>query len=198
MEKHISVDAYIEAKPQWTTALKVLRSIALASGLTETVKWGVPVYTTKNGKNVIGLGAFKSYVGVWFYNGALLKDEANMLLNAQEGKTKALRQWRFESLEAIPQELLKAYIDEAIQNQLAGKEIKPVKKVAFEIPSELETVLNEDTVLKEKFKELTAYKQREYAEHISEAKREATKQNRLKKIIPMIQSGIGLNDKYRK
>ncbi|WP_459209914.1 YdeI/OmpD-associated family protein [Aquimarina rhabdastrellae] len=198
MEKHTSVDAYIEAKPQWTTALKVLRSIALASGLTETVKWGVPVYTTKNGKNVIGLGAFKSYVGVWFYNGALLKDEANMLLNAQEGKTKALRQWRFESLEAIPQELLKAYVDEAIQNQLAGKEIKPVKKVAFEIPSELETVLNEDVVLKEKFKELTAYKQREYAEHISEAKREATKQNRLKKIIPMIQSGIGLNDKYRK
>ncbi len=37
-------------------------------------------------------------------------------------------------------------------------------------------------------------KQREYCEHIANAKREATKQNRLEKIKPMILQGIGLNE----
>jgi uncharacterized protein YdeI (YjbR/CyaY-like superfamily) len=39
--------------------------------------------------------------------------------------------------------------------------------------------------------------QREYAEHIASAKREATKQTRIDKVLPMIVSGVGLHDKYR-
>ena len=40
---------------------------------------------------------------------------------------------------------------------------------------------------------------REYtrAEYISDAKRDETKVKRLAKIMPMIQEGKGLNDKYR-
>ena len=57
--------------------------------LLETIKWGVPVYTL-NDKNVLGMGAFKSYVGIWFFQGAFLDDPQKKLINAQEGKTKAL------------------------------------------------------------------------------------------------------------
>ena len=57
--------------------------------------------------------------------------------------------------------------------------------------------LNENSQLKSFFKGFTNSKQREFAGHIANAKREATKQARLEKIIPMILSGVGLHDKYR-
>ncbi len=198
MEKHTSVESYIASKPQWEEELILLRSIVLSRNLIETIKWGAPVYTTRNGKNIIGLGAFKEYVGVWFYQGALLKDEEKLLLNAQEGKTKAMRQWRFDSLDAIKKDKLSMYIDEAIENQLAGNEIKPDRKSNLIIPVELMDAFKKDSRLKENFELITPYKQREYIEYVSEAKRIATKEKRLIKIIPMIIKGIGLYDKYRK
>ena len=144
------------------------------------------------------MGAFKSYVGIWFFQGAFLKDPHKKLINAQEGKTKALRQLRFASNEELDYELVKEYVSEAIQNQEEGKEIKPEKNKPLIIPDELEVNFELDKELKKCFEELTLSKQREYAAYISEAKREATKQNRIKKIIPMIKQKIGMSDKYRK
>ncbi|MDT0687112.1 DUF1801 domain-containing protein [Autumnicola psychrophila] len=37
------------------------------------MKWGAPVYTLE-GKNVIGLAAFKNHCAMWFFNGASLKE----------------------------------------------------------------------------------------------------------------------------
>ncbi|MCH7772721.1 MAG: YdeI/OmpD-associated family protein, partial [Bacteroidetes bacterium] len=54
-----------------------------------------------------------------------------------------------------------------------------------------------DKKVKESFNSLSLSKQREYAEYISEAKRDETKQKRLLKIVPIILKGKGLNDKYR-
>ena len=48
------------------------------------------------------------------------------------------------------------------------------------------------------FENLAPYKKREYAEHLSNAKREETRARRLEKIIPMILAGKGLNDRYRR
>ena len=81
----------------WKEEIEFLKDIIAKTELVETIKWGTPVYTYQN-KNIIGLGGFKSYFGVWFMNGVFLKDEAKKLVNAQEGVTKALRQWRFLSL----------------------------------------------------------------------------------------------------
>jgi uncharacterized protein YdeI (YjbR/CyaY-like superfamily) len=53
---------------------KKLRSIIQKSELVETVKWGVPVYTI-NDKNVVGSSVFKSYDGLWFFQGSYLKDK---------------------------------------------------------------------------------------------------------------------------
>ena len=55
----------------------------------------------------------------------------------------------------------------------------------------------ENKTLASAFKKLTPGKQREYANHISEAKRDATKESRLQKITPMIIEGKGLHDKYK-
>ena len=65
------------------------------------------------------------------------------------------------------------------------------------IPPDLQQVLNENGQLKSFFEGFTNSKQREFTDHITNAKREATKQARLEKFIPMILSGVGLHDKYR-
>ena len=93
----------------------------------EELKWGTPHYTIDK-KIVIGFAGFKQYFGLWFHNGVFLKDEANVLHNTQEGTTKGLRQWRFNSIDEIDADLSLAYAEEAIQNQKDGKEIKPEKK----------------------------------------------------------------------
>jgi uncharacterized protein YdeI (YjbR/CyaY-like superfamily) len=189
------VTAYIEKKAAWSDGLNQLRTILATLPLEETVKWGAPFYTS-GGKNIVGMSAFKSYFGLWFIQGALLKDEQKVLINAQEGKTSAMRQWRFGSAEEIDADLIKAYVLEAIDNQQQGKEIKPKKKPLV-IPELLQQALDVDAELKEKFESLTLGKKRDYADHISDAKREATKLSRLEKIVPMILQGIGLYDKYK-
>ena len=196
MKRYKTVEDYIAGHPEYQAGLTKLRDIMLKTEMTETVKWGAPVYTI-NGKNVAGLGAFKSYLGIWFFQGVFLQDYARKLINAQEGKTVAMRQWRFESVKDIDEKLILNYLEEAIQNQREGKEIKPMKGKALIIPEILENLLKKDQLLNNRFEEFTISKKREFADYISEAKRAETKQKRLEKIIPMIREGIGLNDKYR-
>lgn len=196
MKKVNSVEEYILNKAQWKPVLEKLRNIILSTGLDETIKWAAPVYTF-NGKNIVGIGAFKSYAGLWFFQGALLIDKMQLLINAQEGKTSALRQWRFKSVEEINVDLVKAYVFEAIQNQKLGKEIKPDRMKPLIIPDELQSILEKDQQMNVSFSKLTLSKQREYADYISEAKRDTTKQSRLEKIKSMIIAEQGLHDKYK-
>jgi len=174
-----------------------LRSIILSTELEESIKWSLPVYTLHN-KNVLGIGAFKNHFGIWFVNGVFLKDDLNILQNAQDGKTKAMRQMRFETVTDIDKNIVLAYVKEAIENQKLGKEVKPNRnKKEVEIPKELEEAFKHNSDLKSSFKDLSNYKQREYCEYIATTKRETTKQTRLEKIIPMILNGAGLHDKYK-
>jgi uncharacterized protein YdeI (YjbR/CyaY-like superfamily) len=197
MKKVSSVEEYIEEHTRFAEALTLLRGIINSTELEESIKWNAPIYAL-DGKNVIGLGAFKHHFGIWFFNGVFLKDEKNLLQSAQE-KTKGLRQMRFESINEIDKNSVLAYVKEAIENQRLGKEIKPSKttKKDITVPEELQRYLKENAVLFDAFKRLKPSKQREYCEFIAEAKRDATKQTRLDKIIPMILQGIGLNDKYK-
>ena len=96
MKRYKAVDDYVASRQLWQDEIKRLREILLSTNLTEEVKWGGPCYTY-DGKNVVGLAGFKSCFGLWFHQGALLKDKKRVLINAQEGTTKALRQWRMRS-----------------------------------------------------------------------------------------------------
>lgn len=190
-----TVDEYIAKHNEWQELLEKLRSIMLTTELEETIKWGAPVYTIDS-KNVLGLGAFKSYGGIWFYQGVFLKDPQQKLINAQEGTTKALQQWRFSSVDEVDEKIVKAYVLEAIENQKQGKELKPEKK-QVPVPNELKTALKTDPNLKRAFESLTPGKQREYSEYIDSAKQEKTRLSHLDKITPMILDGVGLNDHYK-
>ena len=197
MKKYASADDYIASCPEWETQLRLLRSIVLKNPFVkETIKWNIPVFTV-HGKNVLGLSGFKSHVGLWFFQGALLQDEANVLVNAQEGKTQAMRHWKFTATDTISESLVLSYVNEAVQHQKDGKMVVIKKDTTIVIPDELKVVFEADSTLKIAFEKLSNYNQKEYATYISTAKRVTTKESRLEKIIPMILAGKGLNDKYK-
>ena len=180
---------------KWEEELLFLKSIIDKTELVETIKLGGPVYVF-NKKNVVGIGGFKEYFTIWFFNGVFLKDEKKKLINAQEDKTKSLRQWRFTSKEEVNETEVLAYILEAIENEKQGKIIKPSKKETI-VSELLEKEMSQNKVLAEAFQKFSPYKQYEFLEYIETAKQEKTKLSRIEKVIPMILGNIGLNDKYR-
>ncbi len=113
MKRAATADKFYEGLDQWREEAARVRALVLACGAAETVKWGRPVYTA-HGKNVVGVAAFKSYFGLWFFDGASLGDKDGVLVNAQEGKTKAMRQWRMTSAKDIRPALVKTYVKEAM------------------------------------------------------------------------------------
>jgi len=192
-----TAENYIQNAEYWQVELRSLRKVLLSTELEETIKWGMPYYTW-SGKNIVGMSGFKSYFGLWFTQGVFLKDRAGVLINAQDETTKALRQWRMSSKDEIKPKLIKSYLQEAIEIAKAGKSIAPARNKIFVVPPELTLEMTNNASLKSSFENLSQSQKREYSEHINSAKREETKARRLTKIIPMILSGAGLNDKYRK
>ncbi|WP_337964680.1 YdeI/OmpD-associated family protein [uncultured Flavobacterium sp.] len=179
----------------WEEELLFLKSIIDKTELVETIKWGGPIYVY-NKRNVIGIGGFKNYFAIWFLNGVFLKDEKKRLINAQEDKTKSMRQWRFTSKEEVNEKEVLEYILEAIENEKQGKVIKPSKKEAI-ISELLQKEMDQNPALAEAFQKFSPYKQYEFLEYIETAKQEKTKLSRIEKVIPMILNNLGLNDKYR-
>lgn len=197
IEKAISVDAYIKSHEKQEDLLKRIREIIQSTCLCETYKWGMPTYTCDN-KNLLGMGAFKSHVGLWFFQGGLIRDHHKILTNAQEGKTKAMRQMRFEKLDDINEKILLEYLEQTIANHKKGLVIKAVKKTdKIIIPEELLKSFHKNATLEKYFNELSTGRKREYIEHITSAKRDTTKSKRLEKIIPLILDKKGLYDKYK-
>ncbi len=191
------VDTYISKHGNFIEHLTKIRKTLLSTELEETIKWGMPTYTI-HGKNIVGIGAFKSHYGLWFFQGSFLKDTHKVLVNAQDGKTKTMRQWRFTNDSQIDSKLILKYIKEAITNEKKGLRIKPDRtKKLLNIPPELTAVLNKNKQLIKAFNTLTFSKKREFVVYITEAKREITKIKRLEKITPMILNNTGLNDKYK-
>ena len=192
-----TVDEILDEAQHFGAEQRRLRAILADTELEETVKWGGPCYTWK-GKNVVGIGGFKSYFGLWFHQGALLEDRSGKLINAQEGKTRALRQWRMTSAKDIEPKLIKRYVSEAMALVDAGTEITAKRDKTLELPQELAQGIRKTKGATAAYRALTPGRQREYANYVSEAKREATRLDRVEKILPMILDGVGLNDRYRK
>ncbi len=196
MHKAKSADEFFEKAPLWRAELTTLRRVLLASGLDEEIKWSAPCYTL-NGVNVVGLGAFKSYFGLWFFQGALLNDARKVLINAQEGRTKAQRQWRMNSAAEIEPAVIARYLREAIALAKSGATAAKAPPKKLIMPPELTKALGADKKVGAAFKALTPGRQREYADYVNEAKLAPTKEKRIVKILPMIAKGGGLNDKYK-
>lgn len=188
---------YLAENEEWQEIIIALQAIIHQTELVETIKWGMPTYTIHN-KNVIGLAAFKKHTALWFHQGIFLTDPYQKLINAQKEKTKAMRHWRFTQLEEIERDaaMILAYLEEAIQNQKEGKEIKPTRtpsnKKPLLIPPELQAVFDENPAVKSQFDALKLTQKRNHCKFIAQAKQAATKERRIERIIPLILAGKGI------
>jgi uncharacterized protein YdeI (YjbR/CyaY-like superfamily) len=191
-----SFEEYVLLEESFQDELNWLRDILVSTELEEKIKWNIPTYCINN-KNVIGLIRLKEEVGIWFHQGVFLKDNQYLLKNANEEKTKGMRSFKIKQITDVSKEILEDYIKEAIENQKAGMEIKVEKGKVVKVPILLVNKLNERNMMP-LFENFTQFKQNEFSDYILSAKREETKIKRIEKIIPMIENGIGLNDKYRK
>ncbi len=176
----------------WLEAEEFMQQLIIETPLEKTFKWGINVYTY-NDKNVVAWVGFKHFFAIWFYNGIFLEDKENLLITSSEGKTKALRQWRFKNVQEMDEKKILAYILESIQTIKDGKEIL-IEKSA---PKEIKGYLKEQLDANNAFEKLTPGRQKDYIEYIEDAKQEKTKVSRMDKIKPMIMAGKGLHDKYK-
>ncbi|MBI2257665.1 MAG: DUF1801 domain-containing protein [Flavobacteriia bacterium] len=160
-------------------------------------KWRSEVYTF-NDKNVLSFHGFKHFFSVWFYNGVFLKDKEKKLINASEGKTKALRQMRFDSIKEMDKGLIYNYIKEAVENEKMGLKLKIEKIPLHNYPELLSISLVDDNEFKYLFEKLSTAKKNEFINFLNEAKKIETQQKRLNQIKYLCFKGETLNDKYKK
>jgi uncharacterized protein YdeI (YjbR/CyaY-like superfamily) len=192
--KNPQVDAFLKRQKTWVSELTKLRSILLASGLTEELKWGKPCYSD-DGKNVALIHSFKDYCAILFHKGALLPDPDGVLIQQTE-HVQAARQIRFTSLKDVTglQATVKAYVHKAIEVERAGLKVPMKKTEEFPRPEELESRLAKNAKLKAAFAALTPGRQRGYLLHFSQPKLSETRTARVEKHIPRILKGLGLDD----
>ncbi len=188
------VDWYFTKAKQWRKELVKLRTIVLGCGVTEELKWGVPCYTFQK-SNVVLIHVFKDYCALLFVKGVLLKDARGILIQ-QTKNVQAARQVRFTSVREIAAvaPILQAYIEEAIEAEKAGLKVKLKKTSEFTVPEEFQNRLDELPALKTAFAALTPGRQRGYILYFSGAKQSKTREARVKKWMPRILKGKGLDD----
>ncbi|MEB7676537.1 YdeI/OmpD-associated family protein [Staphylococcus saprophyticus] len=193
-KENIKVNAFIDRLKQWQEEFKILREIINETELTEDYKWMHPCYTLDD-KNVVIIQDFKHYCALLFEKGAIMEDPYQSLIQ-QTKNVQAARQLRFESLDEVNQrrDEIKWYVEEAIRIEKSGAKVPMKKTEDYDMPEELQAKLDAMPELKEAFSNLTTGRQRQYMYHIGQAKRAATRENRVEKYIDYILDGKGMND----
>ena len=188
------VDAFLLNTKKWHEELTVLRSIVIDSGLGEELKWGAPCYVHEKA-NVIMIHGFKDYFALMFFKGALMKDPQDLLRKPGEN-TQSSRLIRLTSMDEMlgQEEVLRAYIQNAIEVEKAGEKVIAKKTEEYPVPLELEESFAENSDLQHAFYGLTPGRQRAYLLHFAEAKQSSTRKARIEKYTPRILNGKGILD----
>lgn len=108
----------------------------------------------------------------------------------------AARQIRFASAQEIVgmESILRTYIQQAIEVEKSGKEVKFKETSEYKIPKEFQNKLDEMPALKTAFEALTPGRQRAYISYFAAPKLSKTRESRVEKYVRQILKGRGLND----
>ena len=96
-----SVEEYISKSEEWEQALRLLRKLLGRNRTDRNGESGVCRFIAWVKSTWWAWEPLKAMLDSGFIKGVFLHDDYNKLINAQEGKTKAMRQWRFESIDEI-------------------------------------------------------------------------------------------------
>ncbi len=179
---------------KWQKEADKLRTIGLACGLTEAIKWGKPCLTYQ-GKNVAIVTPLKDTCALSFFKGALLSDPKHILQKI--GQAQAGRWIKFTSVKEITavQSTLRDYLHEAIKVEASGKKVTLKRLSDYPVPEELQARLDAAPLLRAAFAALTPGRRKSHIFHVSGAKQEKTRVARAQRCVPMILRGRGFNER---
>lgn len=142
---------------------------------------------------MIIIGAFENYCSLNFFKGGMIDDRYNLLIKPGEN-TQLTRQMHFTNVDEIAEKekIIGEYILRAIEVEEKGEE--PKFQIELKIPVELQKEFKTNSKLEKSFFSLTPGRQRAYLIYFSSAKQSKTLKTRIKKLIPKILLGKGLND----
>lgn len=186
---------YLETLPEWSQTLcKKLRDIIVSTDpeITEEWKWG-PHYSCHG--MVCGWGAFQKHVKLTFFNGSGLKDAKGLFNHCVDNEFS--RSIKYTDVTELDEAVLKAYIKESIALNKKGFKRTVTDKTVV-VPTELENAFSKNKKAKLFFDGLTYGYKKEFVEHLTTAKQEKTKGERLAKIVALCSEEKTLNDKYKK
>lgn len=192
-EASAKVSQYIEELPDWSkTICTRLRKIILNadSSLIEEWKWG-PHYSSQG--MVCGFSAFQKHTKVTFFNGAGMKDAKGLFNHCVDNEFS--RSVKYETEKEIDEKVLTEYVKESVKLNASGWK-REVKDKAVEVPKELAEALEKDKNAKKFFDGLTYGYKKEFVEHVTTAKQEKTKLDRIAKVVSLCSEGKKLNEKY--
>lgn len=186
------VDSFIGRANAWADEMNALRTVLLGCQLSEDIKWGKPCYSHDD-KNIAILQPMKEFLALMFFKGALVNDNAGLLVSQGPNSRSALR-IEFRSTDDIRTATTAVidYVTQAIEIERQGLNVGPAP--ALELVDELRERLAADDQLAAAFNALTPGRQREYNLHIASAKQASTRHDRIDRAHPHILAGKGLRD----
>ena len=194
------VDRYIAQAPDFAQpVLKHLRQLVHSAcpDVEETLKWSMPSFLYKG--ILCGFAAFKEHCTFGFWKGDLMfAGDGEVKKRADE----AMGHFgRITSRADLPKDgVLVGYIKEAMR--LNDADIKkptpprPKTKKPVVVPDDLRAALKKNKKALTTFENFSPSHKREYVEWITEAKREPTRQQRLRTTVEWLKEGKSRNWKY--
>jgi uncharacterized protein YdeI (YjbR/CyaY-like superfamily) len=186
------VDAYIDRSTKWPNEMKRLRAVLLGCGLSESIKWGKPCYSSDDHLIAI-MQEMKGFLALMFFKGALFADPHGVL-QSQGPNSHSAKRVEFTSVGEVDAlgDVIVEYVGRAIEAETLG--VQPAPRGELILVEELQQRLQADGALRVAFEALTPGRQREYNIHFAGAKQSATRVGRIEKLAPKILAGKGMRE----
>ena len=201
MHTIVQVDQYIINSAEFAIPiLDHLRNLVHKADarIEEKMKWSMPFFELKG--PVCHMASFKNHCAFGFWKGSLMTDELNLFKDRTNAMGALGKIRTFADLP--PDEVLMAYIQQAIQLNEAGIKLPPKPKSSEKppliVPQFLVDALQNDPVALRVFQNFSESNKREYVIWLEEAKTEATQQKRLETTLEWLGEGKPRMWKYLK
>lgn len=200
-KKDPRIDAYIaRSAPFAQPILKRLRKIVHEGcpEVEETMKWQFPHFDYKG--IMCGMAAFKGHCTFGFWKASLIFGKRGKRAREEEGMGQF---GRITSLSNLPDDrTLVRYVKKARDLNDAGVKVpervngkaRPLPRM----PADLKAALARNAKARKTFEGFSPTNKREYIEWVATAKRDATRQNRLKTAVQWMSEGKTHNWRYVK
>jgi uncharacterized protein YdeI (YjbR/CyaY-like superfamily) len=191
-KKDPRIDAYIKkAQPFARPILKHLRKLVhkACPDVEETIRWGSPFFDRKG--VICLMASFKQHAVFGFWKGKLLFGKEHKGAMGHFG--------RLMSIQDLPSDKETiGYIKKAVELNERGVQKKRTPRGAQKVtvPADLKAALAKNGKARKTFENFSYSHKKEYVDWITDAKREETRQKRLKTTIQWLSQGKPQNWRY--